>query len=114
MASSSGASHQLINILNLSCLSMSFTTLSNILKTIADCTIDKAHSIALGPHTLTCNNVNFTGSIYTEQTPHGMSKVQSGTFAVIYEMSNACADDMKVEPMVQNVLKASLLNVTDL
>ena len=41
MASSSGASCQLINVLNHSCLLMSFTTLNNILKTIANCAIEE-------------------------------------------------------------------------
>ena len=114
LASSSGASRQLINVLNYSCLSMSFTTPNNLPKYIADCAIEEARTVALGPHTLTYENINFTGSIYAEQTPHGMSKVQSGTFAVIDEMPNAHTDDMKVEPMVQNLLKASPLRVTDL
>lgn len=106
MACSSAASHQLINILNHLCLSMSFTTLNKILKIIADCAIEEACMIASRPHTLAYDNINLTGSIYAEQTPGGMSKAQSGTFVMIYEMPSAQTADMEVEPMMQKLIKA--------
>jgi hypothetical protein len=43
-----------------------------------------------------------------------MSKVQSGTFAVIYEMPNARQEDMATLPMMQKLIKASPLLVSDL
>jgi hypothetical protein len=32
-----------------------------------------------------------------------MSKVQSGTFAVIYELLNAHVEDMNIEPLIDNL-----------
>ena len=43
-----------------------------------------------------------------------MSKVQSGTFAVIYELLGARPQDMKIQPMVENLNKAVPLKSTDL
>ncbi len=43
-----------------------------------------------------------------------MSKVQSGTFAVIYELVNARPEDMQIQPMVENLRKASPLKLEDL
>lgn len=93
---------------------MSLAALNNILKTIADCAIVEARTVALGLHTFAYDNINFTGSIYAEKMLHSMNKVQSGTFSVIYEMPNARVDDTKVESMVQNLLKAFPLRLTDL
>lgn len=42
-----------------------------------------------------------------------MSKVQSGTFAVIYELLNACPEDMQIEPMIQNLQNSSPLALSD-
>jgi hypothetical protein len=114
MASSSSASHQLVNVLNHSCLSMSFTTLNKILKTIVGHAIEEAHMIVLRPHTLTYDNINLTGSIYTEKTPGGMSKVQSETFAMIYEMPSTQTEDMEVELMMEKLIKAFPLTISDL
>jgi hypothetical protein len=52
MAFSTGASRQLINVLNHSCPSMSFTTLSKIIKTISDRAIEEARWVASRPHAL--------------------------------------------------------------
>ncbi|KAF8258084.1 hypothetical protein EI94DRAFT_1816167 [Lactarius quietus] len=43
-----------------------------------------------------------------------MSKVQSGTFAVIYELLNACAEDMDIVPMIENLRCSSPLDISDL
>jgi hypothetical protein len=42
-----------------------------------------------------------------EQGPNTMSKVQLGTFAVIYELLNAHEEDMDIEPMIMNLSRSS-------
>ena len=42
-----------------------------------------------------------------------MSKVQSGTFAVIYELVDARPEDMQIQPMIENLRKSSPLKLAD-
>jgi hypothetical protein len=113
MAWSSGASHQLINVLNHACLSMSYTTINDIIKALADRSIEDARQIAARPHAIAYDNINFSGSIYAEQTPNSMSKVLSGSFSVIYEV-DAKEEDVQVAPMMKNLLNSSPLTMSDL
>ena len=43
-----------------------------------------------------------------------MSKFQLGTFAVIYELLNTCAEDMDIQALVQNLWSSSPLIILDL
>ena len=90
MAWASGASRQLMNVLHHACLSMSYTSASAIITALADSSIAKAKIAASQPHALAYDNINISSSIHVDQGPNMMSKVQSGTFAVIYELVNAC------------------------
>jgi hypothetical protein len=111
---SNGASRQLMNILHQSCLSMSYSSIATILSNLADKSIEEARIVAAGPHALGYDNINISSSIYVEQGPNTMSKVQSGTFAVIYELLGARPEDMKIQPMVENLNKSIPLKSTEL
>ena len=109
-----GASRHLMNILHQSCLSMSYLV-SPTSSLFADKSIEEARRVAAGPHGLGYDNINISNSIFVEQGPNTMSKVQSGTFAVIYyELLSAHLKDMKIQPMVENLNKAVPLKFTDL
>ncbi|KAF8221224.1 hypothetical protein L208DRAFT_1329384 [Tricholoma matsutake] len=114
MAWTSGASRQLISVLNQSCLSMSFPTITKIIEALADRSIEDARTVAAGPHTYTHDNINLTHSIFTEQTPNMPHKVQSGTFAVLYKLVGGRAEDMKLAPMILNLRNSSPLAIPDL
>lgn len=114
MAWSTGASRQLINVLNKSCLSVSYNSISNIIKALADRSIADARRVAAGPHGLGYDNINMSSSIFVEQAPGSMSKVQSGTFGVIYELLNANEKDMELAPMILRLKESSPLKITDL
>ncbi|KAF8815609.1 hypothetical protein BYT27DRAFT_7224855 [Phlegmacium glaucopus] len=86
MASLTGASHNLMNILQRCGLMMSFLSIATTVST----------------------------SIFIEQCPDAMSKVQSGTFLVIYELPHAQLDDMRLAPMMENLKKAKPLKMQDL
>ena len=54
---------------------------------------------------------HMTTSIYPPQFL--LSKVQSGTFAVIYELVDARPEDMQIQPMIENLRKSSPLKLAD-
>lgn len=114
MAWASGASKQLMNVLHHACLSMSYTSASAIITALADSSIAKAKIAASRPHALAYDNINISTSIFVEQGPNTLSKVQSGTFAVIYELLNARPEHMQIEPMVENLRKSTPLKLDDL
>ena len=114
MAWSTGASRQLINVLHHACLSVSYPSVSSIITSLADHSIEKAKTATKGPHALAYDNINISSSIFVEQGPNAMSKVQSGTFAVIYELLNARLEDMQIQPMMERLRKASPLKLYDL
>ena len=114
MAWSSGTSRQMIDVLHHACLSVSYSSISSIITSLADRSIEKARIAASGPHALAYDNINISSSIFVEQGPNTMSKVQSGTFAVIYELLNARPEDMQIEPMMSNLRNSSSLQVSDL
>jgi len=103
-----------MNVLHHSCLSMSYSSISSIITALADDSMRKARVVANGPHGFAYDNINISSSIYVEQAPNSMSKVQSGTFGVIYELLNARDADMQIEPMVNRLKNAGLLELSDL
>ncbi|KAK0462347.1 uncharacterized protein EV420DRAFT_1182069 [Desarmillaria tabescens] len=84
-----GASRQVMELLSHCSLSTSFSGTFNLIKSLADKGIDAARIVVLFlSHALGYDNINLSTSIFVEQmgsesTP---SKVQSGTFSVIYEL----------------------------
>ncbi|KAJ3545921.1 hypothetical protein NMY22_g2257 [Coprinellus aureogranulatus] len=114
MAWSTGASKQLLDVLHLACLTMPYTTIRHLIDAISLGCVRVAASIALGPHSLSYDNINLSTSIFVEQGPRTPSKVQSGTFAVIYELYGAMRSDMLLAPMHANLLSSTPLTIADL
>ncbi|KAH9009894.1 hypothetical protein EDB84DRAFT_1590991 [Lactarius hengduanensis] len=109
-----GTSRQMIDVLHRTGLTVSYKSISNLVLKLADRSIERAKAASLLPHALAYDNVNISSSIYVEQGPNTMSKVQSGTFGVIYELLNARAEDMSIEPLVENLRRSSPLALSDL
>jgi hypothetical protein len=85
-----------------------------MISSLADRSIELAQAVASGPHGLAYDNINISTSIFVEQRPGAMSKVQSGTFAVIYKLLDARREDMQLEPMLERFRNSSPLRLTDL
>ncbi|PBK87912.1 hypothetical protein ARMGADRAFT_908584, partial [Armillaria gallica] len=85
-ASANGASRQMIDFLNHASLSVSYTTLQNINVALADRSVYQAAILSFRGHSMAYDNYNAKSSIFIEQFFNGMSKVQSGTFTLIYPL----------------------------
>ncbi|KAH9169152.1 hypothetical protein EDB89DRAFT_1854788 [Lactarius sanguifluus] len=109
-----GTSRQMIDVLHQMGLTVSYKSISNLVLKLADRSIERAKAASLLPHALAYDNVNISSSIYVEQGPNTMSKVQSGTFGMIYELLNARAEDMSIAPLVDNLQRSSPLALSDL
>ena len=81
---------------------------------LTDHSIERAKVPSSLPHALAYDNINISSSIFIEQGPQAMSKVQSGTFAVIYELLKARAEDMDIQSLVQNLQSSFPLIISDL
>ncbi|KAH9169075.1 hypothetical protein EDB89DRAFT_2115183 [Lactarius sanguifluus] len=109
-----GTSRQMVDVLHRTGLTVSYNSISSMVQSLADRSIDRAKATSLLPHALAYDNINISSLIYVEQGPNTMSKVQSGTFAVIYELLNARAEDMDMKPLIKNLRRSSLLVISDL
>ncbi|KAH9047964.1 hypothetical protein EDB83DRAFT_2523030 [Lactarius deliciosus] len=109
-----GTSRQMIDVLHRMGLTVSYNSISSLVLKLADRSIERAKAASLLPHALAYDNINISSSIYVEQGPNAMSKVQSGTFAVIYELLNAQAEDMDMRPLIKNLRRSSPLVISDL
>ncbi|KAF8241151.1 hypothetical protein L208DRAFT_1229582 [Tricholoma matsutake] len=114
MAWSTGASRQLINILNQGCLSMSYTSIFLIIQALTKRALEDARVIGAGLHGLQYDNYNQSTSIHPEQGPNAPNKVQSGTVGVLFEVLGANSEHMKISPIMERFLKAGPLKMTDL
>ena len=109
-----GTSRQMINVLHQTCLVVSYPSIASMVQALADCSIERAKAAVLQPHALAYDNINISSLIFVEQGPNTMSKVQSGTFAVVYELLNACVKDMIIKPMIERLRRSSPLVFSDL
>ncbi|KAH9051617.1 hypothetical protein EDB83DRAFT_2522002 [Lactarius deliciosus] len=109
-----GTSRQMIDVLHQTGLTVSYNSISSLVLKLADRSIEWAKAASLLPHALAYDNINISSLIYVEQGPNAMSKVQSGTFAVIYELLNARAEDMDMRPLIKNLRRSSPLVMSDL
>lgn len=114
MAWSTGASRQLINVLNQACLSMSYTSIFSIIQALAKRSLEDARVVAAGPHGIQYDNYNQSTSIHPEQGPNAPNKVQSGTVGVLFEVLGANPEHMKISTIMERFLKAGPLKMTDL
>ncbi|KAH9172598.1 hypothetical protein EDB89DRAFT_1850933 [Lactarius sanguifluus] len=109
-----GTSRQMIDVLHRTSLTVSYPSVATMVQSLADRSIERAKAASLLPHALAYDNINISSSIFVEQGPSAMSKVQSGTFAVIYELLNARAEDMDIKPLAENLRHSSPLDISDL
>ncbi|KAH9010956.1 hypothetical protein EDB83DRAFT_2234192 [Lactarius deliciosus] len=109
-----GTSRQMIDVLHRTSLTVSYPSVATMVHSLADRSIERAKAASLLPHALAYDNINISSSIFVEQGPSAMSKVQSGTFAVIYELLNARAEDMDIKPLAENLRRSSPLEMSAL
>ncbi|KAF8264320.1 hypothetical protein EI94DRAFT_1593629 [Lactarius quietus] len=109
-----GTSRQMIDVLHQPCLVVSYPSVLTMVHSLADRSIKRVKAALLLPHALIYDNINISSSIFVEQGPNAMSKVQSGTFTVIYKLLNAHAEDMDISPVIKNIRCPSPLNISDL
>ncbi|KAI9436430.1 hypothetical protein H4582DRAFT_2078512 [Lactarius indigo] len=109
-----GTSRQMIDVLHRTSLAVSYPSVATMVQSLADRSIERGMAASLRPHALAYDNINISSSIFVEQGPSAMSKVQSGTFAVIYELLNARAEDMDIKPLAENLRRSSPLDMSDL
>jgi hypothetical protein len=93
---------------------MSYSSINSVITSLADRSIEQARLAVSRPHALAYDNINISSSIFVEQGPNAMNKVQSGTLAVIYELLNASSEDMQIQQMVDKFKKSSPLKMADL
>ena len=98
--------------LHWTCLVESYSSISAMILTLADKYNNWVLLRALMPLCMTIFKI--LSSILVEQGHYSMSKVQSGTFAVLYKLLNAHAKDMDIGPMTANLMHSSNLILSDL
>ena len=96
-----GASRQTIEALYKCGLCVSFSTLDKLLGQLASQSLARAHRIGRGLHVLCWDNINIKMSTFVEQRDSAPAKVQSGTFAILYEVHNGNPTDMRLSPMLE-------------
>jgi hypothetical protein len=111
---STGASRSLINVLHKAGLSTSYTSISNTIFALHKYSLERAALVSRTPHAVEYDNVNMKSSNHVEQRPGMMSKVQSGTFPVIYQLDNVDPEHTKLAPILANLRKSQALKITDL
>ena len=104
-----GVSRQTIEALYKCGLSISFTSLSTLLNRLSIQCLERAFTVGRGPHMLCYDNINISMSIHVEQRAFAPAKVQSGTFAVLYEVHNGNLKDMALLPIIQRAQQVSSL-----
>ncbi|KAF9017398.1 hypothetical protein BDZ89DRAFT_961154 [Hymenopellis radicata] len=95
-------------------MSMSFTTALNTVSMLAKRAVARAAVFSMGPHMFTYDNINLKTSIFVEQVPGAMPKVQSGTFPILYELWGVVnPDDLLLQPLLDNLKVAKDLTLPD-
>ncbi|KIK95114.1 hypothetical protein PAXRUDRAFT_779891, partial [Paxillus rubicundulus Ve08.2h10] len=106
----SGASHQMIKALHRCSLCISFPLLLNLINNLAKHCLERASQIAQGPHLMCYDNINISTSIFIKQCSSAPAKVQSGTFAILYEVHSGSLEQMCLAPMLQRAQNATDLH----
>ncbi|KAG0695407.1 hypothetical protein DFH29DRAFT_1030621, partial [Suillus ampliporus] len=104
-----GVSCQTIEALHKCGLCISFMSLLKLLERLAEQCINCACRIARGPHVMCYDNINISTSIFVEQRASAPAKVQSGTFAVLYEVRNGNPAHIQLALILQRAQVASNL-----
>ena len=107
-----GASHQTIKALYKCCLCISFSSLTTLLHQLAVQSLKCAAHIANDLHVLCWDNISIKTSIFIEQRYSAPAKVQSGMFAILYQL-NANPVDMQLSLMLAHAQQATNLTFVD-
>jgi hypothetical protein len=105
-----GCSQQTIEVLQKCGLSLSVKSISSLQNNLARIKIAESARIARGPHKMGYDNLNVSTSIFVEQRSWGPAKVQSGTFAILYELRNVSEGAMQLAPILERARIASDLS----
>ncbi|KJA22641.1 hypothetical protein HYPSUDRAFT_164247 [Hypholoma sublateritium FD-334 SS-4] len=114
MAWSTGARKNLINVLHKAGISTAYSTVANTILALHKYSVEQAAKVSCGPHAFCYDNINISTSIHIEQRPGAMSKMQSGTFPVIYQLDNVDPFHLKLAPIIENFKKSKPLTMSDL
>ncbi|KAJ7576550.1 hypothetical protein C8J56DRAFT_1007454 [Mycena floridula] len=79
-----------------------------------DSVLSAREMVSTKPHVYTYDNYNASHSTHVEQRPGGPTKVQSGTFPVVYELYNGRFEDMVLQPILSNLSQSTPLTLTDI
>ncbi|KAF8119144.1 hypothetical protein EV363DRAFT_1593479 [Boletus edulis] len=105
------ASRQTIEALHKCGLCVSFPSLTKLISNLAAQSLEQATRIARGPHVMCYDNINISTSTFVEQRAPAPAKVQSGTFAILYEVRNGDPAHM-LSPMLSRARQASDLRLS--
>ena len=99
---SSGCSRKTIDALHTCGLSVSFTSVHNTIKKLADHCMKMSISVGSGIHVFCYDNIQLSTSIFVEQRgKSGPAKVTSGTFGVLYKVCNSDPEHMRLAPILE-------------
>ena len=105
----------MIEILNHCNLSPSYSTILEIVNRIGKESVTEAtEAVNSSPHALGYDNFQISRSKHVEQRPNAPSKVECGTFPMIYKLYNAHFDNMLLEPMLKRFQSAKPLLFGDI
>jgi hypothetical protein len=109
--SANGCLKQTIEVLQKYGLSLSPKSIGSLQESLANIEVaDSAQIAPRGPHKCGYDNINITTSIFIEQRSSTPAKVQSGTFAVIYELCNVSIEAMRLGPILEQARTADSLS----
>ncbi|KAF8545560.1 hypothetical protein OG21DRAFT_1492243, partial [Imleria badia] len=69
--------------------------------------VERAIHIARRPHILCYKNIDVSTSVFVQQRPDTPAKIQSSTFPILYEITNANPDHMRLSPMLSRAEQAT-------
>ncbi|KAJ3755806.1 hypothetical protein EV360DRAFT_49073 [Lentinula raphanica] len=109
-----GCSRKLIEVLSQSGLSVSFPSIQKYVALLSVRQMDLARSVPRHKRLLGYDNLNISTSIYIEQRPDAPTKVQSGTFPIVYELFFRVPDHIAAEIMQLKPILDAFRNAGDL
>ena len=108
---SSGCARQTIDALHRCGLSVSYPSVLNNIKALAEHCMQLAIKVGTGIHVFCYDNVQISTSIFVEQRgSSGPAKVTSGTFGVLYEVRNGNPEHMRLAPILERFRNAKGLD----
>lgn len=115
VASSMGASRQLLGLMNQGGLSVSYNSITRATEVLGNESVGTAQKVVEGPHATCYDNFQTSTSNFVEQTANTRPKMQLGTFAVIYKLpASADPKHMRLADLQMREQQSRLLEIHDL